>query len=252
MYGELLPVGGGDPIPLLKKSLLVGRRESCDIVLRFSNVSAHHCQLTVNGGYWHVRDLNSRNGVKVNGARVTDKRVDPGDTLSIAKHQYVVKYSPVDLGAVGPPPPEVAESDVFGKSLLERAGLERRKVMAMPQTPNPDDEPPRLRGRVRPTGPAQVPQTPLMAKEKKIRADFRKNRNVRARRSDWTRQFDEHGFQEEAPLQSERVSGKGDLTRRRTIHALGDRRRRRRLLQAAIGRGRGGLLPRPRPLGPRR
>ena len=58
-----------------------------------------------------------------------------------------------------------------------------------------------------------------MAKEKKIRADFRKNRNVRARRSDWTRQFDEHGFQEEAPLQNERISGKGDLTRRRTIHA---------------------------------
>ena len=30
MYGELIPVGGGDPIPLLKKSLLIGRRESCE------------------------------------------------------------------------------------------------------------------------------------------------------------------------------------------------------------------------------
>ena len=57
-----------------------------------------------------------------------------------------------------------------------------------------------------------------MAKERKIRADFRKNRNVRARRSDWTRQFDKHGFQEETPPQSERVSGKGELTRRRTVH----------------------------------
>ena len=45
MYGQLLPLGGGDPIPLLKTELLVGRRESCDIVLRFANVSAHHCQL---------------------------------------------------------------------------------------------------------------------------------------------------------------------------------------------------------------
>ena len=76
--------------------------------MRFSNVSAHHCQLTVNGGYWHVRDLKSRNGVKVNGVRVTEKRLDPGDMLSVAKHKYEVKYSPVDLGAVGPPPPEVA------------------------------------------------------------------------------------------------------------------------------------------------
>lgn len=123
MYGELLPLGGGDPIPMLKKSLLVGRRESCDIRLRFPNVSAHHCQLTLNGGYWYVRDLNSRNGIKVNDIRVTDKRLDPGDTLSIAKHEYEVKYSPAELGAVGPPPPENEPDSVFGKSLLERAGL---------------------------------------------------------------------------------------------------------------------------------
>lgn len=128
MYGQLLPVGGGDPIPLLKKNLLVGRRESCDIVLRFANVSAHHCQLTVNGGYWYVRDMNSRNGVKVNGVEVTEKRVDPGDVLSVAKHRYEVKYSPVELGAVGPPPPDVSESDIFRSSLLERAGLEQRKL----------------------------------------------------------------------------------------------------------------------------
>lgn len=128
MYGELVPVGGGDPIPLLKKSLLIGRRESCDIVLRFSNVSAHHCQLTVNAGYWSVRDLQSRNGVKVNGVRCTEKLVQPGDILSVAKHKYEVKYIPADLGAVGPPPAEKPDVDFFSKSLLERAGLEHRKV----------------------------------------------------------------------------------------------------------------------------
>jgi predicted component of type VI protein secretion system len=129
MYGDLLPQGGGDRIPLLKKSLLVGRRESCDVVLRFSNVSAHHCQLTVTGGYWYVRDLKSRNGVKVNGARVSEKRIDPGDVLSIAKHNYELKYSPAELGAVGPPPPESAEQQqIFGSSLLERAGLDRKRA----------------------------------------------------------------------------------------------------------------------------
>jgi len=56
-----------------------------------------------------------------------------------------------------------------------------------------------------------------MAKKKKIRADFRKNRGVRTRTSDWTQQYRRHGFEDEAPAQSERVSGKGDLTRRRTI-----------------------------------
>jgi adenylate cyclase len=126
MHGELVPLGGGDPIPLLKKNLLVGRRESCDIVLRFSNVSAHHCQLTCNGGYWYVKDLKSRNGIKVNGSRVLEKRLDPGDELSIAKHRYDVRYSPFDLGAVGPPPDDQS-NDFMKQSLLERAGLESRK-----------------------------------------------------------------------------------------------------------------------------
>jgi FHA domain len=127
MYGELIPQGGGDPIPLLKTNLLIGRRESCDVVLRFANVSAHHCQMMVVSGYWYVRDLKSRNGVKVNGTRVNERRVDPGDTLSIAKHNYELRYSPNDLGAVGPPPPDALETDVFGRSLLERAGLQRSK-----------------------------------------------------------------------------------------------------------------------------
>ena len=139
MYGELVPLGGGDPVPLLKKTLLVGRRESCDIVLRFSNVSAHHCQLTVTGGYWYVRDMKSRNGVKVNGFRVTEKRLDPGDILSIARHKYEVKYSPVELGAVGPPPPEAVDAEMFGKSLLERAGLDRGRVAKAKEPPSRDE-----------------------------------------------------------------------------------------------------------------
>ena len=144
MYGELHPVGGGDPIPLLKKNLLVGRRENCDIVLRFSNVSAQHCELNVNDGFWYVRNLNSRNGVKVNGTRVTERRIDPGDVLSIAKHGYEVKYSPVNLGAVGPPPPDVPDAVIFSQSLLERAGLEGRRSARSkgPQIPSRDRDAP--------------------------------------------------------------------------------------------------------------
>lgn len=128
MFGELVPVGGGDPIPLLKKKLLIGRREGCDITLRFANVSAHHCQLALEQGYWYIRDVKSRNGTKVNGTRVARKRVDPGDTVAIAKHKYTLNYSPVELGAAGPPPPdEEGISEILTRSLLDRAGLSRRR-----------------------------------------------------------------------------------------------------------------------------
>jgi len=131
-FGEFAPVGGGDPIPLLKKNLLVGRRETCDVVLRFANVSSSHCQLYVKQGYWFVEDKNSRNGTKVNGKRVrdTEKRIDPGDIIAIAKHEYRLEYDPMELGATGPPPAEENKvEDILGKSLLERAGIgtSRRK-----------------------------------------------------------------------------------------------------------------------------
>lgn len=121
MLGELVPCGGGDPIPLHKPKLLVGRRSNCDIELPFPNISGQHCLLELLNGYWHVRDLRSRNGIKVNGMRCDTKWLLPGDELSIAKHRYEVTYEP----AAGAPPPE--EDDPFALSLLEKAGLQRRQ-----------------------------------------------------------------------------------------------------------------------------
>jgi adenylate cyclase len=120
MFGQLIPLGGGDSIPLMKEKLLVGRRESsCDICLDFPNVSAHHCELEMVNGYWHVHDLNSRNGTKVNGERVVERFLQPGDTLVIAKHRFEVHYTPDP----SQPPPE--ERDPFAIGLLEKAGLAR-------------------------------------------------------------------------------------------------------------------------------
>ena len=124
MFGELVPLGGGDPIPLLKEKLLVGRRESCDIVLRFANVSAHHCELRFEDGYLYVEDLQSRNGIKINDVKSSEGRLDPGDILAVSKHKYKVSYSPAELGAAGPPPAPNRANEIMGKSLLERAGLQ--------------------------------------------------------------------------------------------------------------------------------
>lgn len=126
MYGELQPIGGGDPIPLLKPSLMVGRRESADIVLRFPNVSGNHCELSLVDGFWFVKDLGSSNGTKVNGSRVSEQRLDPGDTLSVAKHEYEVSYEPSKLGATATPQETSPSGDPFSRSLLETAGLESR------------------------------------------------------------------------------------------------------------------------------
>lgn len=126
MYGILIPVSGGDPIPLRKEELTIGRKEGCDIVLRFSNVSSKHCQLVLSSGYWYILDLKSTNGVKINGAKVTDHRVDPGATLAISKHLFTLEYDPAKNGATGAPPADVLrQEDLMSRSLLEKAGLQR-------------------------------------------------------------------------------------------------------------------------------
>lgn len=130
MYGQLVPLGGGDPIPLLKKRLRIGRREGCDILLNFANISAHHALLEIDEGYWFIKDLRSRNGIKVDGKRIQEglkKRVDPGLVVSIAKHDYELLYDPTELGAYGSPPQDEQLDNLFNRSLLDRAGLERRK-----------------------------------------------------------------------------------------------------------------------------
>ncbi len=127
MLGELMPVGGGDPIPLLKPHLVIGRRESCDIVLRFPNVSGSHCELVMEGGYWTIRDLGSSNGTKVNGTRVSEQRLDPGDVLTVAKHQFEIVFEPAKLGAKALPESVEAINDLFSRPLLESAGLVARR-----------------------------------------------------------------------------------------------------------------------------
>ena len=57
----------------------------------------------------------------------------------------------------------------------------------------------------------------MTKKKQKIRAAFRKNRTVRTREKDFTREFDEHGFEETDIVLGERISGKGELTRHRTV-----------------------------------
>ena len=52
---------------------------------------------------------------------------------------------------------------------------------------------------------------------KKLRVDFRKNRNNKARRNDITRAVESEGVDVDGLDRSQRVSGKGDLTRKRTI-----------------------------------
>ena len=124
-FGELVPVGGGDAIPLVRETMTIGRRESCDICLKFQNISSQHCELSLRNGVWHIQDSGSTNGVKVNGERTQRRPLRPGDEIGIANHKYTIQYHL----AAGSTIEDVfaEEEDVFKQSLMEKAGLEKAK-----------------------------------------------------------------------------------------------------------------------------
>ena len=92
MLGKLVPCGGGAPLPLLKTTLIVGRKPECDITVPCPSVSGRHCVLQFERGSWWVRDLDSKNGTSVNGQRGEKQRVAPNDILSVGRQRLVLDY----------------------------------------------------------------------------------------------------------------------------------------------------------------
>jgi pSer/pThr/pTyr-binding forkhead associated (FHA) protein len=117
--GELVPLGGGNTIPLLRPELTVGRSTSNDICFRYPSISSRHCKLSLQGGYWFVEDLHSSNGTSVDGVRCQRKCVLPDSVLGFARYRYALQYTPTGAG----PPPEEEPAHLFAQSLLEKAGL---------------------------------------------------------------------------------------------------------------------------------
>lgn len=63
------------------KAVTVGRSRNCDVVVGEETVSPVHAELRHAGNIWTVRDLGSTNGTWLNGSRVREARLSPGDVL---------------------------------------------------------------------------------------------------------------------------------------------------------------------------
>ncbi|MCA9040390.1 MAG: protein kinase [Planctomycetaceae bacterium] len=93
-YGRLKNMDGKDNLPLHRSELLIGRDMKCDIRLDSPMISANHCRMIFNGQYWKITDLESRNGIRVNGVETRSSILKPGDKLTIAEvFQYEIDYT---------------------------------------------------------------------------------------------------------------------------------------------------------------
>ena len=81
--GKAFLVGAGKRTVLSGSRILIGRSRECDIQLDDPNTSRRHAEVRREGGAWVVADLGSTNGIKVNGSRVAEAELHPGDEVTL-------------------------------------------------------------------------------------------------------------------------------------------------------------------------
>ena len=69
-------------------ALLLGRSSACHLVFADDTVSRRHAELKVLDGRWMLRDLGSANGTWVNGRRVVEAEVTPGDVVHLGHCRF--------------------------------------------------------------------------------------------------------------------------------------------------------------------
>jgi len=97
--GAFLIVDGIRTIPLTRQGLTIGRRPDMTLVLEDTHVSRVHAQIRLVQDRYVIFDLDSSGGTYVNGQRVTQCLLHPGDVISLAGAQLVFGHessSPLD------------------------------------------------------------------------------------------------------------------------------------------------------------
>ncbi|HLL87946.1 MAG TPA: FHA domain-containing protein, partial [Tepidisphaeraceae bacterium] len=74
---------------------VIGRREDCDLRIPLGDISRKHCRLIRDDDAVRLEDLGSSNGSFVNGQRVQEAVVQPGDTISVGPVNFVVQIDGV-------------------------------------------------------------------------------------------------------------------------------------------------------------
>jgi hypothetical protein len=70
---------------------VIGRREDCDLRIPLGDVSRKHCRVIRDGEMLKLEDLGSSNGTFLNGRRVQEALLSPGDSIQVGPVVFVLQ-----------------------------------------------------------------------------------------------------------------------------------------------------------------
>ena len=115
MPAQLVALNDGANILIDKPILLIGRHPECDIQIESRKISRRHCCIAQVEDYLVVRDLDSTNGIRINGVRVLEGRLHAGDELTVGGTRYRVTWEEAVRrpARVPAPPPRPLDDDLL-------------------------------------------------------------------------------------------------------------------------------------------
>jgi pSer/pThr/pTyr-binding forkhead associated (FHA) protein len=72
-----------------KRRVVIGRSKECDVQIPDPNMSRRHAELRQEGATYWIVDLDSTNGIEVNGQRTRRAKLSDGDTVKLGSTEIV-------------------------------------------------------------------------------------------------------------------------------------------------------------------
>lgn len=134
----------GVKLPIRRAETVIGRSTYCSIVLPTTTVSREHARLVLSGDVLEIVDLGSRNGITVNGERVTKRVLQDGDVIGLGCERLTVSATPVAAArqtadVASPRDSELDTLDVDIRLTLELVESMVATAVAESNLPLPDD-----------------------------------------------------------------------------------------------------------------
>ncbi len=112
-----------EPLLIGKKKILIGSAENCDFILTDKSISSIHAFLCIKGEGFMVKDLYSESGVFVNGKRIDEGCVYPGDTLTFGTLSFSIDDLDEDVPVFNPDEEIISPITATYFDLPDRTGL---------------------------------------------------------------------------------------------------------------------------------
>lgn len=103
----------------------IGRVEDNTFQIAEPSVSSHHCEILLRGNDVVIKDLNSTNGTFINGEKVSESVLKPGQMLRLGQVELKLE---TDGTAAAPPPGAPAPATVPAKKPVDQTVVMPRGV----------------------------------------------------------------------------------------------------------------------------